>query len=307
MAEQTTGLERVLTFGRLERLYSLHHKARSHLIPVSVIITTYNEAQNLERCLNALKDFDDVLVVDSNSTDETVSIATRYGVRVQNFTWNGAYPKKRQWCLDNIETKYDYIFFVDGDEEITPDLVQEIKLLDFTAAGYFVKGQYIWRGCSLRHGLKNNKLALFDKNKIEFPVVNDLDIEGMGEIEGHYQPIFKNFRCTGALNSQSDRIDQLQSPLLHFAYEDGKSWQKRHERYAYWEAQMIKRHAYPKDPKPWRERLKYLFRKFPCRGLIAFGHCYILNLGFLDGHAGFHFAKSRYDYYSLVAKSLSRQ
>ena len=278
------------------------------MIAVSVLITTYNEAQSLGRCLNALKDFDEIIVIDSNSTDETVSIAKKNNVRVESFTWNGTYPKKRQWCLDNIQTKHDYVFFVDGDEEVTADLTEEIKGLDFKAVGYFVKGQYILQDKILKYGLQNNKLALFDKNKIEFPVVDDLDIEGMGEIEGHYQPIFiKDLRRAGALRPQNENIEQIKSPLLHFAYENTQGWQARHERYARWEAQMIQRGAYPEDPKPWRESLKNIFRRLPCRGLIAFCHCYVLKFGFLDGRAGLGFAKSRYRYYTLVANSLSHQ
>lgn len=268
------------------------------MIPVSVLITTYNEAHNLPRCLSVLKDFDEIIVIDSNSMDETKAIARAQGARVENFTWDKKYPKKRQYCLDNLEIKHDYIFFVDGDEEVTPALVAEIKSLDFKADGYFVRGQYNVQGKVLEHGLQNNKLALFNRHKVEFPIVDDLDIEGMGEMEGHYQPVLKN---------KEGCLAQIKSPLLHFAYDDKEIWTKRHERYAQWEAAMIMRNAYPKDPIAERDFLKQVFRRMPCRNLIAFCHCYFLKFGFWDGVAGFHFAKSRAHYYSLVAKFLSRQ
>lgn len=264
------------------------------MINVSVLIATLNEAENLPRCLAALKDFDEIIVIDSGSTDGTREVAQSFGVRVEDFNWNGDYPKKRQWCLDNINIKHDFIFFVDGDEELTPELIDEIKALDFKADGYFVKGQYIWDDAKLKHGLKNNKLILFNRHKIEFPVVDDLDIDGMGEMEGHYQPVLKN---TGHLSS-------LNAPMLHYAYEDQDAWESRHQRYAEWEAEMIRREAYPKDPDNIRQILKSLFRRLPFRGAFAFCHCYFINLGFLDGAAGYGFARSRMEYYRLVSRAL---
>lgn len=269
-------------------------------VPITVIVTTYNEELHLGRCLQALQNFDEIIVLDSNSTDSTKDIARKHNARVENFTWDKLYPKKRQYCLNNIKTRHDYIFFVDADEMMLPALVAEISALDFTAAGYFVQGQYVWQGRILKQGLKNNKLCLFDKNKIEFPVVDDLDIEGMGEIEGHYQPVLKDV-C------KHEKIEQINAPLLHYAYEISGDWEARHQRYATWEAAMIKRDGYPKDPVVWREALKRVFRRLPCRGVIAFMHCYLYKFGFLDGKSGFDFAKSRARYYGFVAKRLSDQ
>ncbi len=268
------------------------------MINISVLIMTLNEADNLPRCLAALQDFDEIIIVDSGSDDGTNDVARSFGVRVENFNWNGDYPKKRQWCLDHIEIKHDYIFFVDADEEVTPELIDEIKNLDFQAAGYFVKGQYVFDGKILKHGLRNNKLVLFDRHKIEFPVVDDLDIDGMGEIEGHYQPVLKD-------GCKNEKLLQLTAPLLHFAYEDDEEWQKRHQRYAVWEAEMIRRRAYPEDPDKGRQKLKEFFQKIPCRGLVAFVHSYILKLGFLDGVAGYRFACSRAAYYRMVSNALA--
>ena len=80
------------------------------MINISVLITTLNEAENLPRCLAALQDFDDITVIDSGSEDGTAEISKSFGVRIENFNWNGEYPKKRQWCLDNLDIKHDFIF-----------------------------------------------------------------------------------------------------------------------------------------------------------------------------------------------------
>ncbi|NCO04474.1 MAG: glycosyltransferase family 2 protein [Alphaproteobacteria bacterium] len=267
------------------------------MIPVSVLITVYNEAENLPRCLRALQNFDEIIIIDSNSTDNTAAIAKEYGAHVICYQWDGQYPKKRQWCLDHLEIKYDFVFWVDADEVVTPDLISEIKNLSFDSAGYFVKGQYIWLGQALKRGLKNNKLALFDRRKIYFPVVDDLDIKEMGEMEGHYQPILKP-------DYSDEKIEQLNAELLHYACDDRGAWERRHERYAIWEAAMIWRGAYPKDPSRGREFIKTIFRKTPRRDWIAFVHSYIYKHGFLDGKAGYDFARSRACYYRKVAVHL---
>jgi glycosyltransferase involved in cell wall biosynthesis len=157
-------------------------------IPASVIVATRNEERRIVRCLEALQAFDEIIVADSRSTDRTQELAAQNGASVIDFAWNGRYPKKRQWCLDHLPLRHDWVFFVDADEIVTKELTEEIRALNFQAPGYFVRGAYIFEGKPLRHGLQNNKLALLDRRRMEFPVVDDLDMPGMGEIEGHYQP-----------------------------------------------------------------------------------------------------------------------
>lgn len=261
-------------------------------IPVSVIVVTKNEEANIGRCLAALGDFSEVVVVDSGSDDRTQEIALAAGARVVNFAWNGHYPKKRQWCLDTLALKHDWVFFVDADEVVTPELAREMAALDFARAGYFVKGLYVREGRVLRYGLRNNKLALLDRRRVHFPVVDDLDLPGMGEIEGHYQPVPK----------ARERVGQLRAPLLHHAYQSREAWRERHERYAKWERGMNAKQAWPDDPAAARRVLKRIFRALPLRGAAAFFHSYIIKLGFLDGGAGLKFAADRYYYYNLVEK-----
>ncbi len=265
-------------------------------IPVSVIIATKNEESRLARCLAALGDFDQVIVVDSNSTDRTPAIAAEYGAELVPFVWNGHYPKKRQWCLDHLSLRHDWVFFVDADEILSGALVDEIRQCQFDRCGYFVTGVYLWRGRILRHGLQNNKLVLLNRHKFEFPVVTDLDIPGMGEMEGHYQPVLK-----GAYTDQ--RPGQLRMTLIHDAAQDEKTWIDRHLRYAAWERGMNRKNAWPVDPVLWRQRLKVVFRALPARDIIAFLHCYIGKGGFLDGAAGYDLACKRAQYYRMIGRA----
>ena len=264
-------------------------------IPISVIVVTRGAADELPRCLDALHQFNEIIIVDTPTGDDTAAIAAQYGARYVPFTWDGRYPKKRQWCLEHLTPVHERVFFVDADEVVTTAMAEEIAALDWSCAGYFVRGRYVWDGRSLRFGLVNNKLALFDRRKICFPAVDDLDIPGMGEIEGHYQPV---------LIHSHDRVGQLHAPLLHYAGEDGPAWTARHERYAQWEAQMILREAYPPEPNVIRALLKKIFRTAPCRPLLAFLYSYVVKGGFLDGMRGFRFARSRYRYYRMVSRAL---
>ena len=80
----------------------------------------------------------------------------------------------------------------------------------------------------------------------------------------------------------------------------------RHEKYAQWEAGMNRRNAWPFDPDPRREKMKRFFRAAPFRPLIAFTHSYIIKKGFLDGKPGYDFARSRAEYYRMVAREMKK-
>lgn len=270
-------------------------------IPVSVIVTTKDEAARIERCLLALRDFAELVVVDSGSTDATAALAAECGARVERFAWNGRYPKKRQWCLDTLNLAHDWVLFVDADEVMTHSLAAEIAALFATpppAAGYFITGRYVICGRVMRYGAANRKLALFDRNRMAFPVVDDLDLPGMGEMEGHYQPVY---RAPG-----EPRLGVLKNPLLHDAHDGGEDWTRRHRRYAAWEAAMNARNAWPDDPVPRRNLAKRVFRALPARGAVAFLHSYVYRLGILDGRAGLSFALDRARYYRMIGRAQAR-
>src|SRR5271157_5190970 len=94
--------------------------------PVSVIVPVKNEAENLKRCLPALAWADEVFVVDSQSTDETQRVAERLGARVVQFHFNGRYPKKKNWALDSLPLRNEWVLIVDADEVVVPELAEEI-------------------------------------------------------------------------------------------------------------------------------------------------------------------------------------
>jgi glycosyltransferase involved in cell wall biosynthesis len=265
-------------------------------IPVTAIIVAKNEEARLPECLAGLKAFAEIIVVDSGSRDKTAEVARQRGVRVVDFIWNGQYPKKRQWTLENTGIQTDWVLFVDADEIVTPALSAEIEALFAeppACEGYFIEGRYRMGGKLLNFGIKNRKIVLFNRHAFAFPVIDDLDIPGMGEIEGHYQPLPVN---AGA------RIGALKAFMIHDALDDARAWAFRHEKYARWEAGMNRKATWPQDPVPWRQKAKVTLRQTRLRPELMYLVSYIGKAGFLDGKRGLDFAKSRYRYYDMIRK-----
>src|SRR5579863_10361075 len=99
----------------------------SSALPLSAIVAVRNEARNLPRCLESLRDIGEVYVIDSQSTDDTVEIACSFGARVVQFHYQGGWPKKRQWAMETLPLAHDWILLLDADESLTPELAEEIR------------------------------------------------------------------------------------------------------------------------------------------------------------------------------------
>src|ERR1700722_20447602 len=110
------------------------------ILPITVIVAARNEARNLSRCLESLRNVGEVYVIDSQSTDATVPIAQSYGAHVVQFLYQGGWPKKRQWAMESLPLAYDWILLVDADESLTPQLEQEIRaaIEDPAFDGYYI-------------------------------------------------------------------------------------------------------------------------------------------------------------------------
>jgi glycosyltransferase involved in cell wall biosynthesis len=257
-------------------------------IPVSVVVMTKDEELNLAKCLRSVASFGEVFVVDSHSTDRTVEIAEAHGARVAEFTWNGGYPKKKQWALENLPFSYDWVFYVDADEEVTGGLAVEIAATIEAPrhAGYFVFLDYRFLGRLLRHGHRMRKLVLFERRKGRFEPKDDLAAANMWEVEGHYQP-----RVDGAVGT-------LRAPLVHDDHATLYHFFERHNRYSEWEATVSRpdgRHYLDA-----RVVLKSAFEAVPFRAVAFFLYSFVWRGGFLDGRPGFHYAVAKAFYYWQV-------
>src|SRR5579875_206358 len=122
-------------------------------VPVSVIVPVRNEGENLRRCLPALSWADEVFVVDSRSTDDTAEVAAEYGATLVQFRFNGSYPKKKNWALDNLPFRNEWVLIVDADEVVVPELAEEIRRRTEAdeADGFYLNMKYYFLGRRIRH------------------------------------------------------------------------------------------------------------------------------------------------------------
>lgn len=138
---------------------------------LSVVVITFNEAANIERCLQSTAGLaDEVLVVDSFSTDDTPALARRLGARVVQRAWPG-YAQQREWAAH--EAAHNFVLALDADEYLSPELhraIAEVKNASVTSDAYTFNrlnriGHY-W----VRHGgwYPDRKLRLFDRRKVTF-------------------------------------------------------------------------------------------------------------------------------------------
>src|SRR6266436_1453677 len=153
---------------KLEEPKQMRKEPSSPLLPVTAIVAARNEARNLPRCLESLRDMGEVFVVDSQSLDATVQIAESYGAHVVQFHYQGGWPKKRQWAMDTLPLAYDWILLLDADEVLTSELATEIRraIQNPAVDGYSVLLRIWFLGRVLRHGdVGLWKLSLFRRGK----------------------------------------------------------------------------------------------------------------------------------------------
>ncbi len=271
-------------------------------IPVSVLIPAKNEEANLPACLVSLERADEVFVVDSQSSDRTMEIAQEYGANVVQFYFNGSWPKKKNWSLENISFRNEWVLIVDCDERITPELWLEIEqvIQSPTCNGYYLNRRVFFLGKWIRHGGKypDWNLRLFRHRIGRYENLNTENIANTGDNEVHEHVVL-----TG-------KIGYLKNDMLHEDFRDLYHWLERHNRYSNWEAkvyynilkQQDNSHTIGAnlwgDPVQRKRFLKHIWVRLPFKPMLRFILFYFINLGFLDGKAGYIYARllSQYEY-----------
>jgi glycosyltransferase involved in cell wall biosynthesis len=246
-----------------------------------------NEAENLKRCLPSLGWAGEVFVVDSQSSDATPDVAAEFGAMVVQFQFNGRYPKKKNWALDNLPFKYEWVFIVDADEVVVPELAAEIaqRIARDEADGFYLNSRYYFLGRHIRHCGYSScwNLRLFKHRLGRYERMPDSTGGRAGDNEAH-----EHVELDG-------RVLRLANELEHHAYPSVAVWVEKHNRYAIWEAALADRVI--NDPIPnsiggvqrFNRRLKKIAWRLPLRPLVRFLYAYVVRLGFLDGKPGLYF------------------
>ena len=271
-------------------------------VPVSVLIPALNEELNLPACLESVARADEVFVVDSQSRDRSIEISQEYGANVVQFNFNGGWPKKKNWSLENLPFRNEWVLIVDCDERITPELWDEIEtaINEDTYNGYYLNRKVFFLGKWIRYGGKypDWNLRLFRHKLGRYENLNTEDIPNTGDNEVHEHVILQG------------NVGYLKEDMLHIDFRDIYHWLQRHNRYSNWEARVYYNLLIGQDDSGTiganlfgdavqRKRfLKKIWVKLPLKPLLRFILCYFIRLGFLDGQAGYIYARllSQYEY-----------
>lgn len=261
---------------------------------VTVVIPVRNEEKNLPGCLQALgKDFAQVVVVDSGSIDRTREIAVEGGAVVLDFVWDGKFPKKRNWALRNYAFATPWVLFLDADEKVTPDFVQELRsrLADTPHSGFWISLTNWFMGSPLHHGDVFHKLALFRVGAGEYECFPE-DSWSHLDMEVHEHPVL------------SGTIGEIHGRLEHQDYRGMKHYIAKHNEYSTWEANRY-RWLQSAGADEWaklngRQRFKYRHLDKWWLGWVYWAVAYFLKKGFLDGRAGWTFNRLKRRYFDEI-------
>ena len=231
---------------------------------ISACLITLNEERNLPRCLKSVAPLaDEILVVDSGSTDATGKIAGQFNARVIFQDWLG-YVGQKNFALD--QARHDWILSIDADEEISPELAAAVARVKADPAsempgaprGYRVSRLVFYRGRWIRHGdwYPDRLVRLFRRDQARF---SGGHVHEKLELPGEH-PI-------------------LPGHLHHFTYENAADRSARCEKYAALWAKSAREQR--RVSRPWSP---------PLHALARFGKGYLLKGGFLDGAVGWDIA-----------------
>ncbi len=258
-------------------------------VSVSVIVPIRNEVENLPRCLDSIRWADEVFVVDSHSTDGSCELAERSGAQLVQFDFNGIWPKKKNWALENLPFKNDWVFILDADEVLPPEAEKEFADAITNAgdiAGYWINRRFFFLGRWLRHAYYPNwNLRLFRHSLGRYEKLTDLQTDS-GDNEVHEHVVVQG--STSRLRCEMD----------HYAFPSIDIFIEKHNRYSNWEARVAADELshgssshLSHEPVQRRRRWKTLSRWIPFRPLLRFLYVYVWQKGFLDGREGYYFAR----------------
>lgn len=237
---------------------------------ISAVVITRNEATRISRCLDSLKWCDEMIVVDSGSTDETVELARAAGARVVSHEWEG-YGRQKAFAVG--QARNDWVLCVDADESVSPGLRHGIE----TVLGAPAHNAYEMARCNrfmgrfLRHGegYPDWNLRLFDRRHARWS----------------HDPVHEHVRADGT----TGRVD---GDLLHESAQSLYSYLEKQNAYTTLQAQQL-----------YKMGVMPSLLKLVLSPLVRFFKFYVVRLGFLDGVPGLvHIAIGCFNTFSRNAK-----
>lgn len=264
-------------------------------VPLTAILLTQDEEMNIADCLGSLDWVEDVVLVDSGSTDSTLSLAKRVrpDVRVFNHAFKD-FGDQRNWALDHTDPRHDWVLFLDADERSTgafSKAVEEAIMNPGACVGYFLAARNYFRGRWLKRVTlyPSWQLRLLKRGEVRF------------QREGH-----------GQREVTTGTLERLEEPYDHYPLSKGlEEWRRRHEAYAAAEVDLLERLAgeplkpaelLAGNPLVRRRCLKRLAARVGFRPFFKFVYLFILRLGFLDGRAGFAYCMLRVEHDRNIEK-----
>ena len=263
----------------------------------SVLILTFNEARRLPACLGSVAGCDDVVVLDSHSTDRTAAIAREAGARVVLHPFAN-FAEQRNHAHRAIEFRHPWVFHLDADEQMTPALRAECAAFhgDEPLDGCYAAPRMLWEGSWIRHCT-------------DYPAWQARFVKARG------------FEFVQAGHGQREaphmRMGRLRANYLHDLSTDGvDGWLAKHRRYAREEAEAFFAADAPTRPPlraaltgpalARRRVLKHLSYHLPGRPLSRFLYQYLLRGGFLDGGPGWRYCRLLARYEGFASTEIRR-
>jgi glycosyltransferase involved in cell wall biosynthesis len=251
-------------------------------VPVSVIVLMRNEEANIRRCLTSVAWAEQILAVDSGSTDDTIAIARSLGAALVHQPWLG-FSAQREFSLRLPLLRHDWVYFVDADQWVSPQLAAEIAdtLQEPSCAAFAHRFRLVFQGRWIRHcgwyaGSWNVQLLDRRYSKYDGGLVGErVHVDG--------------------------QVDRLRNDIVDDDLKGLAAWLLKHVHYAQLEterrgeaaplSQRIRALRSPNDIRPLsRAVLKdVIFPSMPAKPIMMFIYMYLIRLGLLDGSAGLRF------------------
>ncbi|MCX5706531.1 MAG: glycosyltransferase family 2 protein [Candidatus Omnitrophica bacterium] len=249
-------------------------------INISAIVLTFNEEKSIEDCLKSIYNLvDEVIVVDSYSTDKTVEISKYFTDKVFEHHFEN-FSQQRRWAQESLPLRNEWVFHLDADERVSPELASELKELfrpKPKADGLMIPRRTIFMGKWIKHG---------------------------GHYPVYHTRIFKKHkgRCEDRLYDQhfcvDGHIEELNGDIINIITPDISTFISRHRKWAVFEAsQAFYQQGIGIEPNvqgnkiEYRRWLRARYYDLPIflRPCIYFIYRFFVRLGFLDGKEGFVF------------------